>query len=510
MVLTCLLLAKTYQKQELFLAAKYFGMVAAYLAYKTKDTALSDKVLQGIAIAADSDYMTGSWLTYMRLMLTLLGSHTIMTKDFNVFDNDDSVRLLYYPSIILEAARRFLPEASAILEEAIADCGDLKDQFVEVQEKLRNDLDSEVFRKKIESEIKGAPFNDLGPDRVIIFNACGCDWHFSFKNDYDTSAIAEEFISIFQIFLQEVSKEDLHLRPGRSRIHIVISKTGKGNIEEITIEENAAMLVSLSRYSGTIGDRSKHTFDQLVYAQGLLYQQSMLPFDDYELIVGSKLKNESIIHKVTFGQAYEVLFKEFNSSKKFNISQFIGVWNIFDVSTKVLAENKALPWKDGISSRYNSMETNEAIENRIHNLRAPLSVTLPLLLQAQWFQDLVAELRAEGWVDWQILHTLGHIVVNHKAQFREAPKSEEDTRKMFFDYFQKNESDWYVPIDQSIFDRERVNRELEMMLPLVTLRSFGLENHSRMPDYKNILRMLKERFRFFDDGKELNLFTDLN
>ncbi|MDB4920746.1 hypothetical protein [Mucilaginibacter sp.] len=41
MILTCLLLANTYQKQELFFASKYFGLVAAYLAYKTKDTSLN-------------------------------------------------------------------------------------------------------------------------------------------------------------------------------------------------------------------------------------------------------------------------------------------------------------------------------------------------------------------------------------------------------------------------------------------------------------------------------------
>ncbi|WP_439697002.1 hypothetical protein ACFGVS_00565 [Mucilaginibacter sp. AW1-7] len=508
-ILTCLLLAKTYQKQELFIASKYYGLVAAYLAYKTKDTSLSDKILQGIANAADCDYVTGSWLSYMRLMSMLLGSHSMITKDFDVFDNKDSIRLLYYPSVILEAARRFIPEAVPVLEEVISDCGNLKELFVDVQDKLKEELDSQEFLKKIESEIKGAPFNDLAPDRIIVFNACGCDWHFSFKNNYETSAICEEFISIFQIFLQDISNEDLHLRPGRARIHIVIDNSKKNGIKEILIEDRSAMLVTLSRFSGTTpSQRAKHTFERLAFAQGLTYHQSMLPYKDYDLIVANRLKNESVVSKITFGQAYEVLFKEFNDGKYFNIGHLAGVWNIFDVSDKSMAENAALPWKSGLSPRYNSKETNEAIDNRIRNLKAPLSVSLPLLIKAEWFQTLLTELKVDGWLDWQILHALAHLVVNYKAQFKKAPSSENEAKKMFFDFFEKDEAEWYVPLDASIINKKRMRQELEMMLPVVLLRSFNLENRSQQPDVKGILKMLIERFRFFEDGKEINLFQD--
>lgn len=45
-------------------------------------------------------------------------------------------------------------------------------------------------------------------------------------------------------------------------------------------------------------------------------------------------------------------------------------------------------------------------------------------------------------------------------------------------------SDWYVLIDEKFLTQERFEKELNMMLPLVLFRSFGLENRSQIPNYK--------------------------
>ncbi|WP_342328071.1 hypothetical protein [Pedobacter sp. FW305-3-2-15-E-R2A2] len=510
MILTCLLLSDTYYKMDLLLAAKYFALVSAYIAHKSRETALSDKVVMGINMVMNCDYARGAWLSYLRLVPILLGTHEMMTKDFDLFEHEDSLPLLYYPAVIFESARRYIPKAMPILDETINAASGLKIHIQKFQDDFKKTLDDEQFKLKLAQEIPGSPFNDLGIDHEFLFNASGCDWHFSFKNDFLTTAIAEEFICTFQILLSEVSAIDFNFLPGKARIHLVWVQSGKCDIEEVEIEDDLAMLVKLSRFSGkTPADRSKHIFNQIVCAQALLYQRSMLSKENYEPLIAPVLKNHEIISKVSFGQSYENVFREFYDKSWFDANRMIGVWTPFGPEAKKVPKNTALRERRGISQVYDSANAMERIQNRINNLQKPLSVSLPILITQAWFQEIITELRADGWLDWQILHALGHIVVNHKAKAHmevNLAKAEQQ-RKRHFDLLSKDEKEWYQAVDKSIITFDQLTENLQNMVPLVVLQAFGLENKSYRPDMPLIREFLKDRFQFFEDGKEIDLFS---
>lgn len=78
-IMTCLLIGKTYKKQRLFFASKYFHLVGAFLAHKSKDSAFSDKIIQGLADAGECDYATGAWVSYLGLTETLLHTHVLVS-----------------------------------------------------------------------------------------------------------------------------------------------------------------------------------------------------------------------------------------------------------------------------------------------------------------------------------------------------------------------------------------------------------------------------------------------
>lgn len=509
MILTCLLLADVYYKMGLFLASKYFALVGAYLGHKSRETALSDKVTLGIAMAMNCEYTRGAWLSYLRLVPILLGSHRRNTKDFNLYEDDDNLRLLYHPAIIFETARRYIPAAMPILEEETRILGELKDHFQAFQDDLKSKHDNEKFKDKLKQELSGTPFCDLGFYHEVLFNGCGCDWFFSFENDLLTTTIAEEFICTFQILLSEISGIDLNLLPGRARVHLRSTSSGKYDFEEVEIEDNMVMLITIPRFLGkTPSDRGRYAFEQIVFAQSLLYQRSMLSKENYEPLIASILKDPDIISKVSFGQSYEHVFNEFYNQSWADQSRMEGAWTPFDPAAKTIPENSDLPAITGISRVYDSVNALERIQNRINNLQKPLSVTLPLLVTQQWFQKIITELRSEGWLDWQILHAIGHIVINYKAKTNldTTGKNIDEQRKRHFELTNKDEKEWYQKIDERIITIEALTENLELIVPIVVLPAFGLENKSKRPEVPLIREFLKDRFRFFEDGKDIDLF----
>jgi hypothetical protein len=81
---------------------------------------------------------------------------------------------------------------------------------------------TDIAREHISDE----PLNDVGPTRIISFNALDIDWTIEFPNSYIMNAIGEEFISILQVFLSEIARTGrdlltkgrtiiIHVREGR-------------------------------------------------------------------------------------------------------------------------------------------------------------------------------------------------------------------------------------------------------------------------------------------------------
>ncbi len=508
-ILTCLLLADSYRKLNLFFASKYYALIAAYLAFQSKDESLYHRMADGISIAADVDYVSGSWLNFMDLTDFLIMLHYRITKDFDVFDHDDTYKILFYPSVVEKSCEMLLPEAKEMIEKRMVNWGFIRTEVTEIKKEITDKMNfksQEDFFENLTTQIWGKLFNDVGAKREIDFNAIGCNWHFEFENNYLTNSIAEEFISMLQIILADISQDELYVIQTEVRIHISVSKTNKPNLKRMPSNDEITYEVSLPEFKGkTIKELQDHEFHYFVTIQSAIHEISLLPIEEYKKHLGKKFA-EHMIAKATFGRPYAELYQHFISETDFENSKRYLIENNLYPSGYIPQENKELKWNDTQAPKYDRKKEQQAISNRMKNLQMPVSVTLPILKKSPEFMGIVKNLRQKGYLDWQILHSLATIIVNYKARFTSGSMSEMDLQQTFFKYFQKDEKEWYKEIPMDLLTEERLEQDLTMIFVLALLPGFGLQQHSQTPNGKAILKLLKQRFNFFEDGKEIVVF----
>lgn len=504
-ILTCNFLGKAYKRQGLFFAAKYYHLVAAYLAQKDKDTAYSDKLTQSLSEAAECDYVTGAWVSYLNISEIHLQTHGLATKDFDLYDHDDTIQLLYYPAVILKIAKELIPGAEQLLKEAVPVYNELSEDMDEIGKRFVSKRDDRTLKESAEEEISGIPFNDIDGKRIISFNACGCNWIFTLNNTYRNNSIIEEYLTVFQIVLQDLADEDLHLLPGDVNINIRIAENGKFGLQEQREDQNTIEITLAPFLGKTPEQRHKYTFDLLVYAQMLLFLRSALSTKDYKTKVDSKLKSSQLLEKVSFGQAYTVVYGEFYRREVFEKILKAKVANPFYSGRPKLRDNQTLPWLNFLSPLFDEKRELETIHNRVKWFTNTVAVTLPAIKSSGHFRKLIEDLRSDGWLDWHILHVIANKVVSKKVFTEKKYRTVEDYQKLFWEGMQRNETAWYTEIKAEEFQVEDFKKHLEVLLPMSVLSNFGLDDQPRIHDAPGYLQLLRHRFNFFETGKEIIL-----
>jgi hypothetical protein len=508
-ILSCLLLADAYAELELHFASKYYALIASFLSTKEKQIDNYKHFLRGISMACNSDYATGSWLNYIELTGLLIMTQYTMTKDFNVYDNDDTYKILYYPAIIKHCANNFLPEVLPIIENEYTKWGFINDDINELlEEKIKKVMVIGELRDSIDEQISGRIFNDIGETRKIEFSALGCNWKFHFPNQYRINAVAEQFISVFQILLADISQEELYIIPTQVSVNISLSKGTEAKWKNLDSNEEIIWNISLPLVEAkTLKGISDLEFQYFVAGQVILFETSLLPQKKYEKILKRKLVDEEIVNKTSFGRPYYDLFQHFMHEGNFNEDFRINTKNEIYGNGYEIKSNSHLPWKSSEAPDYNAKESIQAVKRRVERLPKPVAITLPVLCKSEGFLRTIELIRHKGWLDWQILHVITGITVNYKAQeeYKKA-KSDEDLRNISYDLFHKDESEWFQEIPETIFTEERILQDLNVILPITLLNSFNLEYRNSTPNSKAILKLLVKRFHLFEDGQDIKMF----
>ncbi|WP_133162629.1 hypothetical protein [Flavipsychrobacter stenotrophus] len=137
-----------------------------------------------------------------------------------------------------------------------------------------------------------------------------------------------------------------------------------------------------------------------------------------------------------------------------------------------------------------------------------MSITLPLLNKSSTFIHTVNTIRQEGWLDWHILHAITMVVINHKLQsYYSRCSSIDEVKDIADEKFKEDEKNWYELIPEEILNEERLLQELNIMMPITFLPAFGLTYKSEIPNGKAILQLIKEKYNFFEDGKDILIFS---
>jgi hypothetical protein len=164
------------------------------------------------------------------------------------------------------------------------------------------------------------------------------------------------------------------------------------------------------------------------------------------------------------------------------------------------AEHPALAWQSGPGPGFSEGKAAEMAANRYDIVTSLLRNTLPALAAAPRFQQVVAALRAEGWLDWHMLTAVYNIAGNYRLEQAGLNTAERlrtaDGQRESIRLFRTSAIDQGDPIPPEIFT-EAAMRNGRIMALASLIVNWGLESRQRTLDYPAIEQLLASRYGYW-------------
>ena len=171
-------------------------------------------------------------------------------------------------------------------------------------------------------KISGEPLADVGKVRTISFNALDTNWSIYFNNTYVLNTIGEEFASILQVFLCEISRLGINVLQKEKNIEIVIDE---GNQYE-RIKKQAQFdnwIASIPKLHSRVQDEIKYHYAYIsIMIKQIFLSITVLNEQDFEEYWWKTLyEKERIADKALATNTYQKVYCNTVSEKAFDDSQ---------------------------------------------------------------------------------------------------------------------------------------------------------------------------------------------
>lgn len=513
-LLAILLLSNWYLHLGLSYAAKYYALAAAFIAEKSDDTTSKNLVPRALFSVLSCDYYQGNWMSFFEIAETAQIGHNMYAKEPWNFQTHEELQHFYFNSVmILTLAERF---DKGLFDYCIQQVSEWSvnedvDELLKMSQEHWSKFDKHELWVKLEEQIGDRPFSDIGMIRKSQWRQLGVHWKVSWQNDFVTTAVAEQFIAVLQIFLADIASLELCLLPTIAEIDIECSNKQKMECKSIQSNSERHWVLSIPLKEETNGDvRNQVEAEILATALSILREVSLLPAEQFKKIL-SKSFEQGLTSKVFVGQPYETLFKEFYQQDKFEKSnraekvppELTRNFNLRECSPE-------LAWNQEPGPTYSVEEAKELLQGRYTNSVRPIRFTLAKLQSDPSFSETVQQLRNEGWLDWHILTAIASNTVNFRVNLDSRARTDINYMKILFNkfMFEDEQEDWPV-VPNVCFTIDRLRNAIHMNM-LSTLRVVGLECHQETPDIRAIETFLSKRYNFKSDDVEHIDYFSLN
>lgn len=220
----CLLsLAQVYGALGMNYAAKYYALIALWSTWHSADPTLNKLLPKALGLICVNDFLSGSWIS----AITDFGLYLFLQREFDEkglnFQNDELfLSTRHNIALVMTVAPTLQPEMKNVVDSLQKIWGAIWDEqiqpFIDHFNKGEKPID---LVKKL---VVGMPLTDLGPNRVIAFNAVKIDWRIEFENSAMMAAISEEFVSFLQAMLCEIAAEDPNILLADRKVDILLQQ----------------------------------------------------------------------------------------------------------------------------------------------------------------------------------------------------------------------------------------------------------------------------------------------
>lgn len=500
-ILATLFAARCYQELGLAFAAKYYALISSYIALNSDDEAISRYAPAALTDVAFSDYTQGAFCGFFEFSDVGLLAFRAFSRQQNPPDVISEVeRTVFHSTIVRIISEHLAPDFLDFVNRRISNWEGLKeyfDELVPLAEREWKDITLPQLWKKLEDQMLGRPFSDVGKDRTVRFTALGVTWDFKWDNTYELTSGAEETLAILQIILADLASIDLCLLRTTVNIEIGVTTDNKILIESVPSNE-------LIRYRIKIPLDKEHDYEEgelFGIVSAILSDISLLPREQFMSHLESALR-QGLSGKTLFVQRFKTLYCRFINASDFELSdrKSKSVPKIERTFNPVL--HHQLDWYGGPGPGYSKESAEEQLQNRYSHSIAPIRHTLSRLLQSPLFVDTVTNLKKDGWLDWHILLSVALATVNYRINKRLDPRDNLDKyRRQFMDMLYQEEDPNLELVPLSEFTKDKLRFHLHGSM-ISTLRNLGLESHQQTPDFNAISDFLGQRYNYWTDDVE--------
>lgn len=402
-------IARLYQELDLDHAAKMYAFHAAMFANISDDEDVKAEVPAALFEAATATHFTGAWMESAAITRVAVLAHNALAP--GGFDFERYPSLASQMSIDLHqlvAVRKYWPHLEPILEAAHT--GDLhtflSEQAREQSATIEEDEDS--FQSESSGAFSGPVLTDLGPERRTDFYALGVRWVFTFANTHAAVLAAEGFVAAFQTLLADVARYAPVLVPCTVSTAIEVRSTTRGRVALTTTTDPYAVKVTLSE---GVTDINSFVRKLIGAAVGLLAVPHVRPDTDLSEIFESMMK-DGLGHKVFCVRPYQ---ESADVLKPGQFAQWAAAAQPASSADFSPIESTHLPASTAVGPGYDHDLFLEATRTTYANATNWRYSTATLLRDPD-VRTRIIELRADGWLDWQILGALINVALDQRIR----------------------------------------------------------------------------------------------
>jgi hypothetical protein len=503
-ILSMLVLSDSYLGIGLTYAARHYALGALILAFRAPNEQVRGIVALAVRQNFNVCYASGEWYTCITLAELAFATHNEFESGRYDLDRHKSLAPFFYHWTVLKLlARRFAPAIGAEISK--------KQKLWPIPPAIQAELDellndaSEAWptesasdaQARVERELWGRPFMDVGRTRSVTWRALGISWQCRFENDRDTVAICEELLAALQVILAELALTDLLLLPTSVDLEVNLIPQEDITTDELPGNKGAHWKIGVPRVWSDPENRSVDAPPTIVaLASVLLGKCSALSASDFQARMSVAL-DAGLFNKTMSVRPYSELYCELMDKESFSRDLRHNFEPLFGSNEFHTREAPELSWRDGDAPGYSVKKSEEHIVNRYRRAIRPIRLSLPRLVKDPRVLSLLRGLRSRGIKDWEIILILANLALNYRMKFQNAVTI--DDHKRLGEVIMKeeeSESSVLIPVDAV------TEEEVERCLLLGTgsmWRTWGLHVHRQTPDLQAMRRLLEVRYHVTRD-----------
>lgn len=427
--------------------------------------------------------------------VALLARAQLLPEPFDLDKHSDLAHHNQNALLELTGIRTYWPELAPLFEQAHDVTGWYQD-LVEVIDQMgggRFTITEKEFCARAAEQLSGPLLGDVGPRRLVEVSALGVRWSFEFDNARTTALGAEALCATLQVVLADIALHEPVLVGTCVRVQVAITDSAGSDGYNVEIDDSSSFITAEATISSDFTDEDSRVPGLLTICFQLLHAVHLRPPAELQDLI-EPLFRRGLTHKVAVGRPYEEtagLFDDDHYARLAAATRPAAAKGYHPTPAEHLQASTAP------GTGYDRDTAMDAIRERYRVGQDSRRFTLPALLIEPDKRAVLEQLRANGWLDWQIVSILANIALNCRMH-RDGIQPQSATPQQAMTLMREPETNEAQAVPLDWFDSNGFALNT-FSAPVVAARGFGMRPWQDAPGEEQLRDLLIRRYGYGSD-----------